>query len=341
MPATAPPGPGVFDQALADYRIGPADVLDVSLTGLEDPTTSNVYRCRVNASGNIDLPLVGVIRVRDLDESQAEEAIKKAYVPNVVRQLTANVTLIEYDRTSVLVTGAVGEPGMVSLRHSDRDVLHAVLAAEGVTSTASGKVTLHRVRTPGSDATFDLNDPTQLESALAEEPLQDGDIVMVAAAQPNTVFVGGLVNRPSPQLYPPGVEMNVLQVLASAGGLREDVYPLEGTLIRRMPDGKDVRVKLNFPRIKRGDDENITLAAGDILWVPETVGTKVLDFFNRNLFIRGGATITYNATGVEYLNSNSLSQSLQGQSLEDQFDPFSFLNQASAINQLGAAQRAR
>ncbi len=325
----------VFDSALADFGFGPGDVLDVSLTGLEDATTSNVYRCRVDDAGAIDLPLVGSVRVMDLRESQAEDVIKRGYVPNIVRQLTANVTVIEHKRTEVLVTGAVGVPGMVSLRHNERNLLFAVLAADGVSSGASGKVTLHRVRRPGQDVTYDLGDPQQLEGALAEDPLEKGDIVMVAAAQPNTIFVGGLVNRPSPQLYPPGVEMNVLQVLASAGGLREDVYPVEGTLIRRMPNGSDMRVKLDFPRIKRGEDANIVLAAGDILWVPETVGTKVLDFFNRNLFIRGGATITYNATGTEFLNSNSRSQSLQGRqggTLEDQFDPFSFLNQASAIN---------
>ncbi|MEE9294637.1 MAG: polysaccharide biosynthesis/export family protein [Phycisphaerae bacterium] len=334
----APPRPGMhpIDRHLVDYAVGRGDVLEVNLTGLQEPMSSNVYRVRVDDKGEVDLPLVGAVKIGGMGVSEAENAIKTAYVPSIVRQLTVNLAITEYETTSVVVTGAVSAPGLVPLRRTERNLLYAVLAAGGVSSAASGHVTLHRIRRPGRQATFDLSDPVQLEAALEQDPLEDGDIVMVGAAQPNTIYVGGLVNRPAPQAYPAGAKVNVLQVLAAAGGLREDVYPLEGTLIRRMPDGKDVRVKLNFGRIKRGKDENITLAAGDILWVPETAGTKILDFFNRNLFIRGGVTITYNASGLEFLNSNARQQSLRGLTLEDQFDPFGFLNQNAALTALGS-----
>jgi polysaccharide biosynthesis/export protein len=335
------PAPHPLDVAMGEYRVATSDVLEVALTGLETPTGTNVYQVRVDSGGTVDLPMVGPVSVAGLDASGVERAIKTAYVPDIIRQIVVNVTVVEFNATNVLVTGAVIEPGLIPLRQTQRDVLHAVLAAGGFASSSSGIVTLKRVRGHGHKTSFNLYNPDELRTALDESPLEDGDMILVGAAQPNTVFIGGLVNRPAPQTYPFGVEMNVLQVLASAGGLREDVYPLEGTLIRRMPDGKDVRVKLNFPKIKNGEHENIVLAAGDILWVPETVGTKVLDFFNRNLFIRGGVTITYNANGLEYLNSNAQQQSLRTSDLQDQFDPFGFLNQNTALNNLQALRKAR
>lgn len=336
-PASQASNPPV-DQYLAPYRIGRRDLLDVTLTGLDEPTKSSVFRTRVDARGEIDLPLVGAVAVAGLEESEAEDVIQAAYVPNIVRQLTVNVAVVDFDTTQVVVRGAVTLPGMVSLRQTERDLLHAVLEAGGISSSASGSVTVQRLRHPNEQQTFNLYDPADLEKALALAPLKTGDIVIVGAAQPNTIFVGGLVNRPSPQAYPPGVKMTVLQVLAAAGGLREDVYPHEGTLIRRRSDGTDVQVKLDFPRIKRGQDPNITLAAGDVLWVPETTRTKILDFFNRNLFIRGGATITYNATGVEFLNNNAKGVAFNRGGgvggLEDSFDPFGFLNRNAALGSL-------
>ena len=112
-----------------------------------------------------------------------------------------------------------------------------------------------------------------MQAALSLDPLENGDIVTVHAATPNTVFVGGLVNVPRPQMYPQGVEMTVLQAIAGAAGLRTDVTPREATLIRRMPDGTDAHVRLNLDRITRGQDPNLVLAAGDILWVPDTLET--------------------------------------------------------------------
>ncbi len=337
--ATAePPKPSVHpvDQYLGTYKIGNRDLLDVTLTGLEQATATSAYRARVDSAGEIDLPLVGPVAVAGLEETEAEDVIQAAYVPTIVRQMTVNVAIVDFNTINVLVRGAVTLPGMVSLRNSERNLLFAVLAAGGVSSTASGQVTLQRLRKPNEHQSVNLHDSVELEKALAFRPLETGDTVVVDAAQPNTVFVGGLVNRPAPQAYPPGVEMSVLQVLAAAGGLREDVYPQEGTLIRRQPDGSDVRVRLSFPRIKRGQDPNITLAAGDVLWVPETVGTKVLDFLNRNLFIRGGVTITYSASGTEFLNSNSEGVAFNRGSngLQDSFDPFGFLNQNAALNAL-------
>ena len=84
-----------------------------------------------------------------------------------------------------------------------------------------------------------------------------------------------------------------------------DVFPHNATLIRKMDDGKELQVKLNVSRISKGKDPNIMLAAGDILWVPDTLATRVEDWCNKNLFMQARRDVQSGLqhAGYEYLNA--------------------------------------
>ena len=325
-----------LEQQLGPYKVGPGDVLMVTLAGTDGTGVIASVQTRIDRNGEIDLPIVGAVQVADKELEDAEDAIRQAYVPAVYKEAVCHIELAAVDTTNVLVVGAVTTPGLVPLRRTERNMLFAIVGAGGISEIASGQATLHRIRTPTDEVTLDLTDPIQLRDALALKPLEHGDIVYVHAAQPNTVFVGGLVNRPAPQSYPPGTDITVLQALAAAGGLRTDVVPKEGTLIRRMPNGEDLHVKLDLNRLARGDDPNVMLAAGDILWVPDTLETRIQDFINRNLFLRGGVSVTYSVTGIEFLNRNRLQSSRYGGGLQDTFDPLGFLGRNTLLQGLSA-----
>jgi protein involved in polysaccharide export with SLBB domain len=202
---------------------------------------------------------------------------------------------------------------------------------------------LKRIRS-SEEVSLNIYNPQDLKKAIAMTPLENGDIINVQAATPNIVFVGGLVNAPQAQSYPAGTQMTILQALAASGGLRSDLFPHEGTLIRRMPDGHDVQVKLDLDRIQNGKDANITLAAGDILWVPFTWDTRAEDWINRNIYLRAGASVNYNVSGVEYMNrqvQQSGGSRSSGNNLQNSFDPFGFLNQNNALSNLVARPAAK
>lgn len=326
--------PPEVDQHLGPYRVGPNDILRVTLTSAQ-ASTLPLTQVRVDRNGTIDLPVVGAIAVGGKELEDIEDAIRAAYVPRVFGEAVVLVELVMPETTNVLVVGAVTVPGFVPLRRTERNMLYAIVGAGGVSAEASGNATLRRVRHPGETATFDLTDPVQVNEALAISPLEAGDIIAVHAATPNTVFVGGLVNRAAPQIYPQGAQITALQAVAGAYGLRTDVTPTQGTLIRRMPDGRDVHVKLDLGRMTRGEEPNITLAAGDILWVPETLGTKVQDFINKNIFLRAGVSVTYNVSGIEFMNRQSQQSRLGGGGdLQNSFDPLGFLGQNALLQNI-------
>ncbi len=322
----------VIDNRLRPYFAGPGDVLAVTLTGAEPTALLPPFQVRVNREGKVDLPIVGQVDISGMELNEIENALRAAYVPGVFRDTAVFVDLISEQPFEVLVVGAVTLPGLVPLRRTDRDMLHAIVAAGGVSELASGKATLKRVRHPGEEETIDLTDPEGLATALAMAPLERGDIINVHAATPNTIFIGGLVRMPRPQTYPQGVNMTVLQAIAAAAGLRTDVTPREATLVRRMPDGREVQVKLDLDRIATGKDPNIMLAPGDILWVPETLETRVEDFLNRNIFLRAGVSVNYTVSGIEFLNRQDQQAAFGGTSdVQQRFDPFGFLGRNTAL----------
>jgi protein involved in polysaccharide export with SLBB domain len=299
-----------------------------------------MFQARVDRNGEIDAPIVGKLKVEGQELDDVEKTIHAAFVPAVYNEVSVHAALGDLDTTRVLVVGAVTAPGLISLRRNERTMLHAIVGAGGVSDVASGKATLRRVRRPGESTGIDVWDPYELQQSLALDPLENGDIIRVHAAPPNTIYVGGLVNRVGPQMYPAGSEVTILQALASAGGRRTELAPRDGTLIRRLSDGSDVHVRLNIPRLERGDDANVTLAMGDIVWIPETLGTKVRDFVNRNIFFRAGVSVTYNVTGVEYLNRASQQNGRGGGDQQGAFDPLGFLQRNTALQDLIARPAA-
>ena len=327
----------LIDRQLGPYRVGPSDVLSVSLTTGETAVPFSPLSVRVYEDGGIDLPVVGTVLVSDKTLEETERAIEEAYVPGIFSEVKVHVETTVPNFTKVFVRGAVTMPGLVQLTRTERNLLFAVVGAGGATSAASGKATLRRVRRPAEEVTLDLTDPNELRAALALDPLETGDTIEVHAAFPNTVFVGGLVNGPRPLVFDPGVKVNVLQAIAASGGLRTDLTPTEATLTRRVPDGRDVHVKLVLKRIEDGTDPNIMLAAGDILWVPYTTLTRIQEFINQNVFLRAGASVNYNVSGVEYMNRRGQqTQQFGGANQQNAFDPLGFLGQNAALQTLTA-----
>lgn len=336
-PETQPAGE-TADHLWSPYKVGPGDVLGITMTGVGEGGTVAPILARVHRDGDIDLPLAGKIHVAGLELQDVEDAIQNAYVPRVYQQASIHVELTKPEVASVLVTGAVVQPGLVQLPRTQRNLLFAIAGAGGISNLASGEVVLRRLREPG-EVKFNLLKPEQLQQALTMGPLQNGDTVVVQAATPNVIFIGGLVLAPHVQVNPPGTTMNVLQALASAGGLRTDVTPTEITLIRRMPDGKDVHVKLNVDRIQRGSDPNINLAPGDILWVPDTLLTAAENWVNQNVFFKAGFNVvgTYSFNGLDFMNNNAKQAALgtfNNNNIQNTVDPLGFLSRQQQLNNI-------
>ena len=93
-----------------------------------------------------------------------------------------------------------------------------------------------------------------------------GVTVIVKEIRSRKVYVVGEVTKPGP--FPLANEMNVLQVIAEAGGFLEHANKGDVVIVRNEGSGEK-RFKFNYNEVVRGKntEQNIRLVPGDIILV--------------------------------------------------------------------------
>lgn len=294
---SAPDTPVLSPSSLAlaelhPLRLAPGDVLAIKMYGVGqqryDPT---LIEARVSDAGQITLPVVGAISVAGKTLREAEAAIVAAHVPKVVTELSVFVQLSDTETTTVLVMGAVGQPGLVELRRNERNVLYALARAGGYDALAAGghsggsaaRVFVEPVRAERPGASYNLGAIQDVRQALQAAPLESGDLLVVDSAETSAVYLSGIMQRPGPISLPPAGSISVVRAIAAAGGLREYVSTNEATLVRMLPSGEQVQVKIPIRDVLTGKSPDLALRAGDVLNVPPTIGTFMQEWAIRNI----------------------------------------------------------
>src|SRR5690348_9331209 len=125
-------------ETVADYPIGPGDVVEISVPPIDELRERTV---RVEADGSISLPMLGTLQAGGLTEKQlraelSERLKKYMYDPEV------DVFVKEYRSRQVAVVGMVNNPGLITLTGPDETVLDMMTRAGGLTSTAADEIIL-------------------------------------------------------------------------------------------------------------------------------------------------------------------------------------------------------
>jgi polysaccharide export outer membrane protein len=115
------------------YRIGPEDLLHVSVWGNEELTNDVVVR----PDGKISIPLVQDIRAEGLTASELADSIHQKLLP-FIKDPNVSVIVMQINSPKFSVMGYVSKPGTYPLR-GDVTVLQALSQAGGFTPFASPK----------------------------------------------------------------------------------------------------------------------------------------------------------------------------------------------------------
>ena len=244
--------------------LGPGDELEITVYGAPDLSEHT----RVNADGNISMPLIGYVRVAGLSSSEAKAAIEaQLRQKNVVNDPQVSIYAKEYTSSGISVVGEVVKPGFYSALGPHRlfDVLQA---AGGTTDRAANKVVI-RHRDEKDATTLSISkDPAEM--AASNVALQPGDTVVVPRA--GIVYVLGEVTRPGGYVLNSTGGITVLQVVAVAGGPTHVASAGKTRLLRRTENGFQEQ-KIDLTRLLRGQVPDVSVRDEDILFVP-TSGVK-------------------------------------------------------------------
>jgi polysaccharide biosynthesis/export protein len=250
-------------QAPPDYKVGPGDVLEVTVLGHDDLSRTPT----VQTSGTIALPLLGEVPVAGQTVSQIKQKVTELLGRDYLVNPQVDVRVSEYHSQFVTVLGEVSSPGRKPLRGSTR-VIDVLVEAGGLTTRASGEVTVTRLAGfEGGERTMRLRLGSRTlsaeEQARLELPLQHGDIV--SASPKYYVTVEGEVARPG--RYPIDGDLTVSGAVSQAGGLTR--FGSSRLKVRRTdPDtGKSTFLEVDLKDVRKGKEPDPTLLPNDVVTV--------------------------------------------------------------------------
>jgi polysaccharide export outer membrane protein len=258
--------PSLAQGRSANYRIGPRDLVEVRVFETQELNGS----LRVSEGGEVNLPLVGNVRIGGLTEAEAAQKIKEVLEQKALQRASVSVQVQEFRSQPISVIGAVRQPG--NLAFAGRwTLLEAVTAAGGLSDT-NGSV-IHVLRRSENGLTDQVS--IRVEDLLVRAdprvnlPIYPGDLINVPGAIEVTVFCLGEVGTPGAVTFKSSQRISLLTVIAQAGGMTDRAS--NKILIKRTDiDGKAVEISADYKQILAGKAPDIEMQAGDVIVVKES-----------------------------------------------------------------------
>jgi polysaccharide export outer membrane protein len=190
---TAPATPGN-----TSYKIGPQDVLDISVFKVPELSRS----VQVADAGTVNLPLVGEVQAAGLTARDLERDLAKKLGAKYLQSPQVTVYVKEYNSRRITLDGAVKKPGVYPIR-GKTSLLQLIAMAEGPTDGAdtSSIVVFRQVDGKRSAARFDLD---EIRAGKTKDPaLQEGDVIVVNESAMKAAFQSVLKALPITSLFVP------------------------------------------------------------------------------------------------------------------------------------------
>ncbi len=167
----------------AAYKIGPQDVLDISVFKAPELARS----VQVAESGTINLPLVGEVQAAGKTAQDVERDLAKKLGAKYMQSPQVTVYVKEFNSQRVTVEGSVKKPGVYPIR-GKTTLMQTIAMAEGLdlASDTTNVVIFRSVDGKRFAAKFDID---QIRSGKAEDPvMKQGDLVVANASAMKAVW---------------------------------------------------------------------------------------------------------------------------------------------------------
>ena len=257
-----PPGP---------VLLIPGDLLDIKV--FEQPDLA--LEVRIPPSGVFYYPLIGSVQAARRTLISTREEIRQRLMKDFLHDPSVTVTVKEYAKRFVYVSGGVLQPNGYELRPSQRlSVLRLISLAGGFTDRAYKEYAhIARYRGDGKKEVIRFS-VTELEKAVARgkagadvELMADDLLVIPSAAR--VVYVLGRVNKPGSFEISVDSRLTVSMAISQAGGWSR-FGSMNVHVLRQLPTGQTQTIPVDVNSVIEGRrDKDVELRPGDIVWVPD------------------------------------------------------------------------
>lgn len=183
-PGHALPTPAVGDfKADAEYRLGAHDLIEVTVFGVEDLART----VRVNADGQVSLPLIGSVRAGGRSIPELEGELARRYADGYLQHPQVTVFVKEFSSQRITVEGAVESPGIYPLT-GKTTLLQAIAIADGLDPLADlgGIIVFREIDGQRLAAVYNMSELRR--GRIADPQLYGNDMVIVEQSGSKTAF---------------------------------------------------------------------------------------------------------------------------------------------------------
>jgi len=255
------------------YKIGAGDILEITYWEGSTPTKEEIL---VRQDRKISFGLVEDLQVDGLTASQLDNLLTKK-LKNYVKRPRIDVVVKEYKSKYVTLLGAITHrnvlgtgPGKYEL--SGKTTLLELLTKAGGPGERANLKSVSIRRKNGRSISLNLFKAIKQGDPGRDFVLDDGDVIFIPtlAQDGNRIYVFGEVKEPGTYTFEDS-KIQLADVIAKAGG--PTVFATESST-------KVIRGDITRPEIisadledllEKGDQsQNVTLIAGDIVYVPRS-----------------------------------------------------------------------
>ena len=244
------------------YRLQKNDSISMTMFQEEGMARSGL----IGKSGSISFPLIGSVDIVGLTVTELEQKLTELYKKDYFVDPKISVIITGYATKSVVVSGAVVNPGGVPYPDEGTiSLAQAIAASGGITEMGdTNRITI--VRKKGGSIVTTMNQAGEVE-------LLAGDTALVHMLPINQVIltatISGEVNRQGEIQLPASGKLDILSAIAKAGGLSRIANQKEATLRRFTPQGYTVE-NIKLRDIRDGKADMLFIREGDILVIKES-----------------------------------------------------------------------
>jgi len=266
--------------ASSDYILGPEDEIEVEVLNVPELKQT----VRVAADGKISVPLIGRVPASGLTPEQLRQELADQWGESYLQDPQVSIFVKEFKARPVSVIGAVEKPGLYYLK-GPRNLIEVLSMAGGFgkkASSASGRTVVITRKSGFQDLQvadgMHLRGPDQIEIDLnrllyTRDPglnIEMKPLDTVAVSKADVVYVTGAVKKPGGIVLDDRPTVTVIQAISMAEGFSGTASRGGARILRTRQDGSKIEIPVNLTKVMKGKAEDLTLAANDILYVPDS-----------------------------------------------------------------------
>jgi polysaccharide export outer membrane protein len=273
------------DSIRPNYVLGPNDQILIRSAQAEE---INEKPFRIDADGNLNLPLVGKVRAGGMSQQELEAELVRR-LKEYIRDPQVIITVTQFRSEPVFFVGAFARPGIYPLQ-GKRTLVEMLVSIGGLQPNASRHIKVTRraeygvIPLPGA-----IEDPAKKIStveismgSLRENVNPAEDIILfpfdvISVERAEKIYLNGEIARTGSIELGERDSISLLQALTEAGGLTRDAKRAQVRVLRPIANTtRRAEIDIDVNDIYAGKANDFPLLPNDVLYVPRSYKRVVL-----------------------------------------------------------------